>query len=135
MNRLHYQIHEDTMYIVPVNNGGYIESRIGEIYGGGIDCRLNPNKLIERNCRNHSQNYAARKDLTKTLTGITSKLPVIVDLFGAYIYFCTHSDRIAHSSSVVELSAVNRSVVGSSPTCGAIGNVLKLAEEAPLLRV
>ena len=25
-----------------------------------------------------------------------------------------------HSSSVVELSAVNRSVVGSSPTCGAI---------------
>ncbi len=25
-----------------------------------------------------------------------------------------------HSSSVVELSAVNRSVVGSSPTCGAM---------------
>ncbi len=32
---------------------------------------------------------------------------------------------------MVELSAVNQSVVGSSPTCGAIGNVLKLAEEAP----
>lgn len=98
MNRLHYQIHEETMYIVPVNNGGYIESRVGETYGGGIDCRLNPNKLIERNCRNHSQNYAARKDLTKTLTGITSKLPVIVDLFGAYIYFCTHSDRVAENN-------------------------------------
>src|SRR5699024_10110914 len=27
---------------------------------------------------------------------------------------------IFHSSSVVELSAVNRSVVGSNPTCGAI---------------
>ena len=27
---------------------------------------------------------------------------------------------LIHSSSVVELSAVNRSVVGSSPTCGAI---------------
>ena len=40
------------------------------------------------------------------------------------------------SSSVVELSAVNRSVVGSSPTCGAIlwGSTQE-AEEAPLLRV
>ena len=28
--------------------------------------------------------------------------------------------KIFRSSSVVELSAVNRSVVGSSPTCGAI---------------
>ena len=28
--------------------------------------------------------------------------------------------KLIHSSSVVELSAVNRSVVGSSPTCGAI---------------
>ena len=28
--------------------------------------------------------------------------------------------KLFHSSSVVELSAVNRSVVGSSPTCGAI---------------
>ncbi len=27
---------------------------------------------------------------------------------------------LIHSSSVVELSAVNRSVVGSSPTCGAM---------------
>ena len=27
---------------------------------------------------------------------------------------------LIHSSSVVELSAVNRSVVGSNPTCGAM---------------
>jgi hypothetical protein len=39
------------------------------------------------------------------------------------------------SSSVVELSAVNRSVVGSSPTCGAIWGSTQVAEEAPLLRV
>jgi hypothetical protein len=37
------------------------------------------------------------------------------------------------SSSVVELSAVNRSVVGSSPTCGAIfyGEVLKRLKRRP----
>ncbi len=37
------------------------------------------------------------------------------------------------SSSVVELSAVNRSVVGSSPTCGAIyGELSEMAEGARL---
>lgn len=94
MNRLQYQIHEETMYIVSVNNNGNVESRIGETYGDSLECRITPNKIIERNCRNHSQNYSARKDLSKTLTNITSKIPVIVDLFGVYIYFCTHSDRV-----------------------------------------
>ncbi|MHC0552081.1 competence protein ComK [Salinicoccus sp. CNSTN-B1] len=98
MKRLHYQIHEETMYIVPVDNDGMIESRIGEAYGEGIECRLNPNKVIERNCRSHSQNYHARKDLSRTLTGISSKVPVIIDLFGSYIYFCTHSDRISENN-------------------------------------
>jgi hypothetical protein len=42
---------------------------------------------------------------------------------------------VFRSSSVVELSAVNRSVVGSSPTCGAIRGSTQEAEEAPLLRV
>ena len=36
------------------------------------------------------------------------------------------------SSSAVELSAVNRSVVGSIPTCGAIGELSELAEGARL---
>ncbi len=38
-------------------------------------------------------------------------------------------------SSVVEQSAVNRSVVGSNPTRGAIWRSTQVAEEAPLLRV
>ena len=43
--------------------------------------------------------------------------------------------KLFRSSSVVELSAVNRSVVGSNPTCGAIRGSTQEAEEAPLLRV
>ena len=35
---------------------------------------------------------------------------------------------IFHSSSVVEQSAVNRSVVGSSPTCGAIASIAQQVE-------
>ena len=33
-----------------------------------------------------------------------------------------------HSSSVVELSAVNRSVAGSSPACGAIASIAQQVE-------
>ena len=98
MNRLQYQIHEETMYITAFNNKSSIESTIGETYGDSLECRLTPNKIIERNCRNHSQNYASRKDLTKTLTNISSKIPVIIDLFGSYIYFCTHSDRVPENN-------------------------------------
>ncbi len=36
------------------------------------------------------------------------------------------------SSSVVEHSAVNRTVVGSSPTCGAIWRAVRVAEGARL---
>ena len=36
------------------------------------------------------------------------------------IVFVLDKIILIHSSSVVELSAVNRSVVGSNPTCGAI---------------
>ena len=45
--------------------------------------------------------------------------PARVGRCRAYISF--------HSSSVVELSAVNRSVAGSNPACGAIGGVAQLA--------
>src|SRR5699024_8218006 len=36
------------------------------------------------------------------------------------VRFRSPAPLLFHSSSVVELSAVNRSVVGSNPTCGAI---------------
>ncbi len=40
--------------------------------------------------------------------------------------------ELFHSSSVVEQSAVNRSVVGSNPTCGAIWRAVREAEGARL---
>jgi hypothetical protein len=40
--------------------------------------------------------------------------------------------KLIHSSSVVELSAVNRSVAGSSPACGAIWRAVRVVEGARL---
>ena len=43
-----------------------------------------------------------------------------------WVRFPSPAPLLFHSSSVVELSAVNRSVVGSSPTCGAMALVKRL---------
>ena len=42
------------------------------------------------------------------------------------------ANLLFRSSSVVEQSAVNRSVVGSNPTCGAIWRAVRVAEGARL---
>src|SRR5699024_10519311 len=47
------------------------------------------------------------------------------------LQFLIARHKIFHSSSVVEQSAVNQSVVGSNPTCGAIGEVLKRLKRRP----
>ena len=98
MTRQQYIMNDETMYIVAKPNGRYVESSIAELYGDPILCLKSPNKIIEYNCKYHSQNYVSRKDLTKGLTDIRAKHPIIVDLFASYIYFCTHSDRVMENS-------------------------------------
>lgn len=98
MSRQQYIINDETMYIVARKNGYHTESVVGELYGDSIECFDIPNKVIEQNCKYHSQSYSSRKDLTRNLSNIRSKQPVIIDLFGGYIYFCTHSDRITENN-------------------------------------
>ncbi len=50
------------------------------------------------------------------------------------IFVANERTHTFHSSSVVEQSAVNRSVAGSNPACGAIRRSTQVAEGAPLLR-
>lgn len=94
MSRQHYIINDETMYIVAKTRGRYTESVIGELYGDTIECFSMPNKIMEVNCKHHFQTYSSRKELTRSLSGIRSKHPIILDLFGSYLYFCTHSDRV-----------------------------------------
>ena len=51
---------------------------------------------------------------------LSSLAPMVVGLTFRKSRTLPGNISLFHSSSVVELSAVNRSVVGSSPTCGAI---------------
>ncbi len=52
------------------------------------------------------------------------------------VKFCVYLWKSDNSTvaQLVEQSAVNRSVAGSSPACGVWGST-QVAEEAPLLRV
>lgn len=94
MLKQHYLINDETMYLIAKDNKGLIESRIGELYSESSTYKDSPNKIISINCKHHSQSYTSRKELTKVLTSTNSKLPIIIDLFGLHIFFCTHSDRI-----------------------------------------
>ena len=72
--------------------------------------------------RSHPFPYRTRK-LSSSADGSWDLVPVRVGRCQAILF---------RSSSAVELSAVNRSVVGSIPTCGAIGELSELAEGARL---
>ena len=61
---------------------------------------------------------------------LSSLAPMVGDLVPVRVGRC--QAILFRSSSAVELSAVNRSVVGSIPTCGAIGELSELAEGARL---
>lgn len=94
---MNYKIDNDTVYVKCVEERGFYSSKIFEVSGEPIHVPNTPNKLIADNCKLYSQSYLSRKELSKMLTGARSKLPIILDIFGAHTFFCTHSDRVSHN--------------------------------------
>ena len=97
MNMFNYKITNDTMYVQCIEERGYYYSKIFETTGEPIIVPHTPNKLISDNCKLHSQTYIARKEFSKLLTGVSSKLPIILDIFGTHTFFCSHSDRVSYN--------------------------------------
>lgn len=97
MDILNYKIDVETMYIKCIEERGYYSSKIFELHGEPIVITHSPNKLINSNCKLYSQSYISRKEMTKLLTGIISKPPIIIDLFGNHTFFSTHSDRVTYN--------------------------------------
>ena len=84
---------------------------------------LEKNSLVAIARRSHPFPYRTRKLSFSAPMVVVGSPPVRVGRRQAYHLF--------RSSSVVEHSAVNRTVVGSSPTCGAIIFVHMLAKVLP----
>lgn len=97
MDILNYKIDAQTMYIKCIEARGYYSSKIYELHGEPIVISHSPNKLINTNCKLYSQSYISRKEMTRLLTGIISKPPIIIDLFGRHTFFSTHSDRVTYN--------------------------------------
>ncbi len=84
-----YEINDSTQAIIPINNS---KSMIYE-----EDCEYevanSSNKIIKYNCNFYGSSYIGRCEGTKSLTGIKSKFPIIIEETRRIIFFPTSSTR------------------------------------------
>lgn len=89
-----YTINGATMYIgADESVQGEVITQILESSGNLYKVNKTSNRIVMENCRAYSSNYSHRKEITKHLTRIISKQPIMIDFIGSYIYFPMYSDR------------------------------------------
>lgn len=93
----YYTINKNTMYIISDSYFNTKTSIAKEVTGEEYEINKSVNKLMEENCLSFSSNYLHRKAMTKDMTNIISKPPIMIDFFGSYIYFPLFSDRNAYN--------------------------------------
>lgn len=88
-----YEINESTQAIIP---NGSLKSMIYE-----EDCEYEvenaSNKIIKYNCNYYGSSYLGRCEGTKSLTGIKTKFPIIIEESRKIIFFPTTSIRTQQS--------------------------------------
>lgn len=84
-----YEINEDTQAIIPINDK---QSRVYERVEEYI-VDMPSNKIINYNCNFYGSSYIGRCEGTKSLTGIKSKYPIIIEESRNIIFFPTSSTR------------------------------------------
>ena len=84
-----YEINEDTIALIPYNN-------MTKVYEKDDSFLVNKdaNKIIEDSCEYFGSSYDGRKKGTTSLTGITHKVPIIIEESKNIIFFPTSSPRL-----------------------------------------
>ncbi|CAM3654165.1 competence protein ComK [Mesobacillus zeae] len=80
-----YEVNPFTMIILPYQYGSKTFSRIYEFEDDYIS-PLKPIDIIKKSCQYFGSSYEGRKDGARDLTGITHKVPIIIDPHNS-IYF------------------------------------------------
>lgn len=80
-----YEVNPYTMLILPVLYGSKIYSQVIE-YEDEFLSPYKPIDIIKKSCQYFGSSYEGRKDGTRQLTGITHKVPIIIDP-NSFIYF------------------------------------------------
>ena len=88
-----YEINESTMFIKPNGKGKSIVCEEEQEY----QISKSTNKIIKENCSFYGSSYIGRCEGTKSLTGIKSKFPIIIEETRKIIFFPTSSVRTKDS--------------------------------------
>lgn len=84
-----YEINEETLALVPYDEGTLIYEANQQLY-----INNDANEIIYNSCEYFGSTYEGRKVGTKRLTGMTHKLPVIIEESKRIIFFPTSSPRL-----------------------------------------
>ncbi|MGM9834653.1 MAG: competence protein ComK [Bacilli bacterium] len=85
-----YEINEETIALLPISE------EITQVYEVDNSFLINKeaNKIIEDSCEYFGSSYEGRKKGTTNLTGITHKVPIIVEESKSIIFFPISSPRL-----------------------------------------
>ena len=89
-----YEINSTTLAILPINNNKSIVYEETEEY----IIEKSSNNIIKENCQFYGSSYEGRCVGTKSLTGIKTKYPIIIEESRNIIFFPTSSARTKQSS-------------------------------------
>ena len=89
-----YEINEATMFIRPNGKGQSFICEEEQEY----QISKSTNKIIKENCSFYGSSYIGRCEGTKSLTGIKSKFPIIIEESRKIIFFPTSSTRTKEST-------------------------------------
>lgn len=89
-----YEINADTLAIIPKN------ASVTYVYEKGKTFTINEssNKIMEESCEFFGSSFKGRQYGTTALTGITHKVPIIVEETSNMIFFPTTSPRLKNCS-------------------------------------
>ena len=86
---VNYEINSSTQAIMPV------DKKYSMVYEEEVsyEVEASSNKIIKNNCNFYGSSYLGRCEGTKSLTGIKSKYPIIIEESRKIIFFPTSSTR------------------------------------------
>lgn len=97
-----YEINEDTIALVPYNNMTKVYEKEGSFL-----VNKDANKIIEESCEYFGSSYEGRKKGTTALTGVTHKVPIIIEESKNIIFFPTSSPRL-NKCTWISLNHINK---------------------------
>ena len=106
-----YEINEATMFIKPNGKGKSFICEEDQDY----QINKSTNKIIKENCSFYGSSYIGRCEGTKSLTGIKSKFPIIIEESRKIIFFPTSSTRTKESTwlALNQIKDIQKDSIGS----------------------